>query len=145
MKKNLLTLVVLLALSTSPILAQTWYSDSDANETYTYKNQTSASITFKNQSAYTMTLKIMKYYGGVYRTVTLGPYSNNTVYFDKSSSYKLKIKAVKNGTASYHDGGEFSVTCTALEWTEGTMTFSLSSYGEGLGPRISAKEFESNY
>jgi hypothetical protein len=30
------------------------------------------------------------------------------------------------------------------EWTEGTMEFMLSTYGNGLGPTISAKEFESN-
>ncbi len=144
MKKYLLTLVVMAALNSSPILAQTWYNDSDANETSSYQNKTSASITFQNQSAYTMTLKIMNYWGGLYRTVVLSPYSNSTVYFNSSNSYKLKIKAVKNGSASYHDGGTFSVTCTSYEYTEGTMTFSLSSYGEGLGPRISAKEFESN-
>lgn len=144
MKKYLLTLVVMVALSTSPVLAQKWYNESDANETSSYQSKTSASIVFQNQSAYTMTLKIMNYWGGLYRTVVLNPYSSRTVYFNSSSSYKLKIKAVKNGSASYHDGGTFSVTCTDYEWTEGTMTFSLSSYGDGLGPRISAKEFESN-
>ncbi|MBO5811105.1 MAG: hypothetical protein J6R32_09825 [Bacteroidales bacterium] len=144
MKKYLLTLVVMVALSSSPVLAHTWYNDSDANETSSYQNKTSASITFQNKSEYTMTLKIMNYWGGLYRTVVLSPYSSSTVYFNSSSSYKLKIKAVKNGSASYHDGGTFSVTCTDYEWTEGTMTFSLSSYGDGLGPRISAKEFESN-
>lgn len=144
MKKYLLTLVVMVVLSSNPILAQTWYNDSDADEISSYHNNTSASITFQNKSEYTMTLKIMNYWGGLYRTVVLSPYSNSTVYFNSSSSYKLKIKAVKNGSASYHDGGTFSVTCTAYEWTEGTMTFSLSSYGDGLGPRISAKEFESN-
>ena len=56
----------------------------------------------------------------------------------------MKIKAVHNGIQSYHDGGNFSVTCNEYEWTEGTMEFMLSVYGNGLGPRISAREFESN-
>ena len=100
MKKYLLTLVVMVALSSNPVLAHTWYNDSDANETSSYQNKTSASIVFQNQSAYTMTLKIMNYWGGLYRTVVLNPYSSRTVYFNSSSSYKLKIKAVKNGSAS---------------------------------------------
>ena len=49
------------------------------------------------------------------------------------------------GHTSYHDGGKFSVTCTKTEWTEGEMSFQLSSYGNGLGPSISAKQFESDY
>lgn len=57
----------------------------------------------------------------------------------------MKIKATHNGSVSYHDGGSFSVTCNDYEWTEGEISFSLSSYGNGLGPSISAKEFESNY
>ena len=91
-----------------------------------------------------MTLKIMRTYGGVYSTVTLPPRSSQKVTFPNTASYKLKIKAVLRGQASYHDGGKFSVTCTDYEWTEGTMEFMLSSYGSGLGPKISAKEFESN-
>ena len=91
-----------------------------------------------------MTLKVMKLYGGLYTTVTLSPHSSRTVTFSNTSSYKLKIKAVHNGRPSYHDGGKFSVTCNEYEWTEGTMEFMLSTYGSGLGPTISAKEFESN-
>ena len=94
MKKYLLTLVVMVALSTSQVLAQKWYNESDANETSSYQNKTSASIVFQNKSEYTMTLKIMNYWGGLYRTVVLSPYSNNTVYFNSSNTYKLKIKAV---------------------------------------------------
>ena len=104
-----------------------------------------ACITFRNKSGYTMTLRILHAEGGHFRTVTLPPNSSSTVDFYKTSSYKLKIKAVANGQASYHDGGTFSVICTRYEWTEGEMSFSLSSYGNGLGPKISAKEFESNY
>lgn len=104
-----------------------------------------ASITFINKSDYIMTLKIIKSYGGLYTTITLSPHSSRIVTFSNTSSYKLKIKAVHNGIPSYHDGGNFSVTCNEYEWTEGTMEFMLSVYGNGLGPRISAKEFESNY
>ena len=41
-------------------------------------------------------------------------------------------------------GGKFSVTCNEYTWTDGIMEFMLSTYGSGLGPTISAKEFESN-
>lgn len=143
MKKYLATLVILLVSSFATVSAQTWgnpYSGSVKSA-----SQQQASITFKNKSDYTMTLKIMKEYGGVYSTVILSPRSSRTVSFSSTSSYKLKIKAVHNGIASYHDGGNFSVTCNEYEWTEGTMEFMLSTYGSGLGPRISAKEFESNY
>lgn len=104
-----------------------------------------ASISFNNKSDYTMTLKIIHSYGGLYTTIVLRPHSQQIVAFGKTSSYKLKIKAVHYGQTSYHDGGTFSVTCNSSEWTEGEMSFQLSSYGSGLGPSISAKEFESNY
>lgn len=104
-----------------------------------------ASITFRNSSDYTMTLKVIYSYGGLYSTVVLNPHSSRVMYFSRSGSFKLKIKAQHNNSVSYHDGGCFSVTCTDMEWTEGEMSFSLSTYGTGLGPTISAKEFESNY
>lgn len=104
-----------------------------------------ASITFRNKSDYTMTLKIIYSSGGLYSTVVLNPRSSRVVTFRSSNTFKLKIKAVHHNMTSYHDGGNFSVTCTEYEWTEGEMSFELSSYGSGLGPTISAKEFESNY
>lgn len=103
-----------------------------------------ASITFKNKSDYTMIVKVMKSYGGLYSTVYLSARSSRTLNFDHTSSYKLKIKATHNDYTSYHKGGNFSVKCTDTRWTEGTMEFRMSTYGTGLGPSISAKEFESN-
>lgn len=103
-----------------------------------------AKITFENKSNYTMVIKILYIRGGLYDTISLSPYSSSIVGFDHSATYKLKIKATHLNVTSYHDGGLFSVTCTDEEWTEGTMSFSLSSYGTGLGPSISAKEFERN-
>ena len=71
--------------------------------------------------------------------------SSRAVSFSKSGTFKLKIKATpRYGQSSYHDGGKFSVTSTETEWTEGEMTFRMSTYGSGLGPSISAKEFESD-
>jgi len=142
MKKYLATLIILV-ISSVTISAQTW-SDPYSSASVKSQSQQKASITFKNKSDYTMTLKVMKLYGGLYTTVTLSPRSSRTVTFSNTSSYKLKIKAVHNGRPSYHDGGKFSVTCNEYEWTEGTMEFMLSTYGNGLGPTISAKEFESN-
>lgn len=142
MKKYIATLIILLVTSVT-MSAQTWI-DYYSSSSKVSQSQQKASITFKNKSDYTMTLKVMKLYGGLYTTVTLSPHSNRIVTFSNTSSYKLKIKAVHNGRPSYHDGGIFSVTCNEYEWTEGTMEFMLSTYGNGLGPTISAKEFESN-
>lgn len=108
------------------------------------QTRTKSTITFSNKSDYTMTLKVMHSYGGLYSTITLGPKSSRVMSFSETSSYRLKIKARHNGFDSYHDGGSFSVTCTDREWTEGEMSFSMSVHGNGLGPKISAKEFESN-
>ena len=107
--------------------------------------QNLAKIRFNNRSDHYMTIKIIYSYGGLYTTITLPPNEARNVTFGKSGSFKMKIKATHNGMTSYHDGGDFSVTCTKYEWTEGEMTFTMSSYGTGLGPSISAKEFESNY
>ena len=107
--------------------------------------KTQASVTFRNKSDYKMTLKVIYSYGGLYSTVVLNPKSDRVLYFSRSGTFKLKIKAEHYGSVSYHDGGSFSVTCTDMEWTEGEMSFSLSIYGNGLGPTISEKEFESNY
>lgn len=137
------TLVVLLSICALNTSAQTHYDG--MGDLYAYQTRENASITFKNRSSYTMTVKIMKSYGGLYETVVLAPNSSRKVYFSSTSTYKMKIKATKNGSVSYHDGSSFSVTCDDYEWTEGEISFSLSSYGNGLGPSISAKEFESNY
>ena len=134
--KKYLTVLIFLLVSTVTISAQKWADLSSL----TTKN---ASITYKNNSEYTMTLKIIKPYGDLYTIVTLSPRSSRTVQFPSTSSYSMKIKAVRNGRASYHDGGVFSVTCNKYEWTEGVVEFKLSTYGSGLGPTISAKEFES--
>ena len=143
MRKFLATFVVLLSFCAFNTSAQVFYNDN--SDLYAYQTKEHASITFKKRSSYTMTIKIMKSYGGLYDTVVLGPNSSRKVYFSSSSTYRMKIKATKNGSVSYHDGGSFSVTCNDYEWTEGEISFSLSSYGNGLGPSISAKEFESNY
>lgn len=81
-----------------------------------------------------MTLKVLYLREGLYQTVTLSPHSCRVVSSNHSNSFKLKIMAVHNGNSSYHNGGNFSVTCTSTEWTEGEMSFSLSTYGNGLGP-----------
>lgn len=136
----LITMLMAIMLMISPtIIAQSTYSD------YEYSVQkNTASITFKNSSDYTMTLRIVYSLGGLYTIVSLPAHSSRTVSFSKSGTFKLKIKATKYGQSSYHDGGKFSVTCNDTEWTEGEMTFQMSSYGSGLGPSISAKEFEND-
>ena len=60
----------------------------------------------------------------------------------------MKIKAMISGKASYHQGGNFSVTSTSERWSQGEITFKITvskhGGGSGLGPAISKKEFESN-
>ena len=136
----LLMMVLLLSAGTVPALAQSnWFDKSSYSSSSSY-----ASMRFSNLSEYTMAVKILYIEGGLYKTVYLSPRSSETVYFSKTNSFKLKIKATLHGQSSYHDGGTFNVTCNSREWSEGEMTFKLSSYGSGLGKRISAKEFESN-
>lgn len=105
---------------------------------------TSATMTFRNDSQYNMTLKIIDIYKGLHSVVSLPAYSSRIVNFTNSATYKLKIKAVNGGRVSYHNAGNFSVTCTKTKISQGQMTFKMSTYGRGLGPSISAKEFESN-
>lgn len=140
MKQIKVLLVLLVLVVAIPVNAQ--YYDNDYSS-YQYEKPL-ATITFKNKSAYHMTIKIIGLYGGLYKTVTLPAYSSKKVYFDHTATYKTKIKASLRGSASYHKGGKFSVTCNETEWTEGELSFQLARYGKGLGPKISAKEFESN-
>jgi hypothetical protein len=136
----LLMVVAMLSIGTTQSMAQSNWFDNSSYSTSTTK----ASMRFSNQSEYTMTVKILYTYGGLYRTVYLRPRSSETIYFSNTNNFKLKIKATLHGESSYHNGGTFSITCNSKEWTEGEMTFRLSSYGSGLGKRISAREFESN-
>lgn len=149
MKRSLLSLL-LLAASTLMVSAHVPMANPEITsaqpiaEVNTVQNK--ASITFKNQSNYTLTLKIMyAFKEGLYHTMVLKPNSNTVVYFSSSNTFRIKIKAKPSyGRASYHDGGYFSVTCNSYEHSVGEMTFQLSSYGNGLGPGISAEEFEKN-
>ncbi len=143
MKKFILVFIIGL---TSIFSIDAQYSYWDTPITSSYSSQPLAFISFKNSSAYTLTLRIVYVQGGYYNTVVLRPYSSSKVTFSKSGNFKLKIKAISSDNhVSYHDGGKFSVTCTDNEWTEGEMSFQMSSYGNGLGPSISAKQFESDY
>lgn len=145
MKKLFLALLISMA-SVLSVNAQSIFDGFFETPSYTNNSRHSASITFRNQSDYTMTIRILHAQGGYYSSLVLRPHSSSSVSFSRSGYFKLKIKAASSfGDVSYHDGGKFSVTCTSTEWTEGEMSFKLSSYGSGLGPKISAKEFESNY
>ena len=143
MKYTFFIAALLFAISTS---AQNYFGDYDL-PTYTTQ-KSNATMTFRNQSGYHMTVKILKLQGGLYSTVTLPPYSSETVDFYSSATYKMKIKAMISGKASYHKGGNFSVTSTSERWSQGEITFKITvskhGGGSGLGPAISKKEFESN-
>ena len=142
MKRTVFILTALLFLSAFPAVAAT---NETVAENENVEQQNRASITFRNKSDYSLTIKIIRsYYGGLYTTVYLDSHSSSTVTFPETATYKLKIKAKKDFRTTYHDGGTFSVTCNDYEWTEGEMSFEMSSYGSGLGPSITAKEFESN-
>ena len=145
MKKSVLFVIFALLVSINTF-AQNYIGVYDYSM-YT-KQKTNATMTFKNQSGYHMTVKILKLQGGLYSTVTLPPYSSETVDFYSSATYKMKIKALISGRASYHKGGNFSVTSTSERWSQGAITFKITvskhGGGSGLGPAISKKEFESN-
>ncbi len=142
MKKIILTATIAI-IATLGVDAQDFFGFGYPN--YGYSNrQNNATITFNNSSDYSMTLKIIYSYGGLYTIISLPAKSSKYVSFSNSGNFKLKIKATRYGQSSYHDGGTFSVTCTDTEWTEGEMTFEMSTYGNGLGPSITAKEFESD-
>ena len=145
MKKRVLFVIFALLVSINTF-AQNHISDYDY-PIYT-KQKSNATMTFSNQSGYHMTVKILKLQGGLYSTVTLPPYSSETVDFYSSATYKMKIKAMISGRASYHKGGNFSVTSTSERWSQGEITFKITvskhGGGSGLGPTISKKEFESN-
>lgn len=110
----------------------------------TSHNSQCATMKFSNSSDYTLTIKIINYYGGLYRTVALRPHSSQTVSFGSSATFKMKIKAEHHGSVSYHNGGTFNVTSNSREYSQGEITFSMSTYGSGLGPSISAAEFSSD-
>lgn len=133
-------LVLLVLIFVTPANAQSY----DKAYSLCQKEKPLATLTFKNRSDYHMTIKIIGLYGGLYETVILPAHSNKNVYFDHTATYKTKIKASLRGSVSYHKGGNFSVTCNESEWTEGEMSFQLATFGQGLGPKISVKEFESN-
>ena len=145
MKKSVLFVIFALLVSINTF-AQNYIGDYDY-PIYT-KQKSNATMTFSNQSGYHMTVKILKLQGGLYSTVTLPPYSSETVDFYSSATYKMKIKAMISGRASYHKGGNFSVTSTSERWSQGEITFKITvskhGGGSGLGPTISKKEFESN-
>lgn len=133
-----ITLVIIILITSLAASAQNSWG------AYMNSEDTLAKMVFKNKSDYTMTLKIIYQMGGLYRTFTLRPQSEMTLSFSQSDTFKLKIKAVHNDRPSYHDGGEFSVTRTRSEWSEGEISLRLSTYGSGLGPSISQEEFNSN-
>lgn len=143
--KNLKKILLIVCLTISTTAFTNVEAANDLDIKHEYSEQNLAKIRFNNRSDHYMTIKIIYSYGGLYTTITLPPYEAKNVTFGKSGSFKMKIKATHHGVTSYHDGGDFSVTCNKYEWTEGEMTFTMSSYGTGLGPSISAKEFESNY
>lgn len=139
MKKIILILILMLVFTLLPIRAH-YYNGGG----YYSAETTSAKMTFRNDSQYNMTLKIIGIYKGLHSVVSLPAYSSRIVSFTNSATYKLKIKAVNGRHVSYHNAGNFSVTCTKTKISQGQMIFKMSTYGSGLGPSISAKEFESN-
>lgn len=137
MKK--IILILMLVFTLLPIRAH-YYNGGG----YYSAETTSAKMTFRNDSQYNMTLKIIGIYKGLHSVVSLPAYSSRIVSFTNSATYKLKIKAVNGRHVSYHNAGNFSVTCTKTKISQGQMIFKMSTYGSGLRPSISAKEFESN-
>ena len=117
--------------------------------TFTVSGQ--ANLTIVNNSMRSMTVKVMQEYGAsvfLYKTVTIGANSRNTIYFDESGNYFTKTKAVITGRDPVYRKGElFEVINNSSGYSEMTLTFTIveSAISQASGGKpISESEFNRN-
>jgi len=110
-----------------------------------------ASLTIENNSMRSMTVKVMKGSSGkgsFYKTVTVGAYGSETIYFSESGYYFTKTKAVLKGKDPvYRKGQPFKVTNDETGYSVMTLTFSIkeSAVPQATGGKsISKTEFDQN-
>lgn len=110
-----------------------------------------ASLTIENNSMRSMTLKVMKKNrekGALYKSITIGAYSSETVYFSESGYYFTKTRAVLKGKDPiYRKGQPFSIVNDETGYSVMTLTFSIeeSTIPQATGGKaISKQEFDQN-
>jgi hypothetical protein len=109
-----------------------------------------ANLTIENNSKRTMTIKVMKGSGSgsLFKTVTIGPYGRQTVYFEESGYYFTKSRAVLSGKDPvYQKGQPFQVVNNSSGYSVLTLTFTIkeSTIPQASGGvQISKSEFEKN-
>jgi hypothetical protein len=110
-----------------------------------------ARLTIENNSMRSMIVKVMKGYSGkgsLHETVTIGAYSNETVYFSTSGYYFTKTKAILKGKDPvYRKGNPFEVTNNSSGYSIMTLTFTIkeSTVPQASGGKaISKTEFDEN-
>lgn len=115
------------------------------------KANAQANLTIENNSMRTMTVKVMQGYKGkgtLHKTVTIGAYGRETVYFTESGYYFTKTKAVLKGkNPVFRKGQPFEVTNNSEGYSVLTLTFSIteSTYPQATGGKeISKTEFDQN-
>lgn len=112
--------------------------------------QAQARLTIENKSQRSMTVKVMKGIGKgtLYKTVTIGSYRTETIYFSQSGQYFTKTKAVLKGKDPvYQKGQPFQITNNERGYSILTLTFSIkeSSIPQITGgSQISKSEFDQN-
>lgn len=109
-----------------------------------------ANLTIENNSMRSMTVKIMQGSGkgSLFNIVTIGAYSNETVYFSETGYYFTKTKAVLKGKdAVFQKGKPFKVVNDETGYSEMTLTFTIkeSAVPQVMGgQQISKSEFDQN-
>jgi hypothetical protein len=86
--------------------------------------------------------------GTLHKTVTIGAYGSETIYFSESGYYFTKTKAVLNAKEPvYQKGQPFSVTNDNTGYSVMTLTFSITESAIPQvtgGQKISKIEFDQN-
>lgn len=120
-------------------------SSSSVEITSRYGEQ--ATMTFKNKSNYTLTVKVMKYYGGLYSSVTIPAGGSRSIGFSSSGSFYTKLRFSSSYEDIYKiDRSGFSVTNDGYQYSEGTITYymSASNSGSSAGSPSNKREFEND-
>lgn len=107
----------------------------------------SAQITFANHSERSITIKVMKYSGGLYSTVYVGPKSSRTIYIGQQGYYYTKIKAEKALCETiYSKDDAFFVQNNSQGYSVLEITYWIqeSKYPQSSGTRISKSEFDND-
>lgn len=107
----------------------------------------SAQITFANHSERNITIKVMKYSGGLYSTVYVGPKSSRTIYISQQGYYYTKTKAEKALCETiYSKDNAFFIQNNSQGYSVLEITYWIqeSKYPQMSGKRISKSEFDNN-